>query len=218
MLLLILKIWPFFDYSILPFLGYDADCIPYSGKLSREKTFVDFAVLELFAKVFSVKFWGRGILGVGRQANVLKSLSCLCSSTSSLVIRRYQRLMVRFHRLYLRLVLQPQTRWWNKSSTNPTSQGRNRSVVRTSTSLPLPAGKVELVQRWHPNLLVHVVASNDHLNSVGCSCSSHQWPHPHTIGGTAHATSEQSAKVFSAKFYFPPIHESFLPWKFSAIR
>ena len=30
--------------------------IPYSGKLSREKTFMNFEVLSLFAKVFSVKF------------------------------------------------------------------------------------------------------------------------------------------------------------------
>ena len=30
--------------------------IPYSGTLSREKTFANFAVLWLFAKVFSVKF------------------------------------------------------------------------------------------------------------------------------------------------------------------
>ena len=32
--------------------------IPYSGKLSREKTFMNFEVLSLFAKVFSVKFGG----------------------------------------------------------------------------------------------------------------------------------------------------------------
>ena len=30
--------------------------IPYSGKLSREKTFTNFAVLEPSAKVFSTKF------------------------------------------------------------------------------------------------------------------------------------------------------------------
>ena len=30
--------------------------VPYSGKLSREKAFVNFAVLWLFMKVFSVKF------------------------------------------------------------------------------------------------------------------------------------------------------------------
>ena len=30
--------------------------IPYSGKLSREKTFANFTVLWLFVKVFSVKF------------------------------------------------------------------------------------------------------------------------------------------------------------------
>ena len=32
------------------------DLIPYSGKLLREKTFANFAVLWLFMKVFSVKF------------------------------------------------------------------------------------------------------------------------------------------------------------------
>ena len=32
--------------------------IPYSGKLSWEKTFANFAVLWLLAKVFSVKFGG----------------------------------------------------------------------------------------------------------------------------------------------------------------
>ena len=30
--------------------------LPYSGKLSREKTFANFAVLWLYAKVFSMKF------------------------------------------------------------------------------------------------------------------------------------------------------------------
>ena len=30
--------------------------LPYSGKLSREKTFTNFTVLWLYAKVFSVKF------------------------------------------------------------------------------------------------------------------------------------------------------------------
>ena len=34
--------------------------IPYSGKLSREKTFTNFTVLEPLAKVFSMKF-GRAI-------------------------------------------------------------------------------------------------------------------------------------------------------------
>ena len=32
--------------------------LPYSGILSREKTFVNFVVLWLFAKVFSAKFGG----------------------------------------------------------------------------------------------------------------------------------------------------------------
>ena len=34
------------------------DGIPYSGKLSREKTFANFEVREPSAKVFSTKFWG----------------------------------------------------------------------------------------------------------------------------------------------------------------
>ena len=32
--------------------------VPYSGKLSREKTFMNFEVREPSAKVFSTKFWG----------------------------------------------------------------------------------------------------------------------------------------------------------------
>jgi len=32
--------------------------VPYSGKLSREKTFANFTVLWLYAKVFSTKFGG----------------------------------------------------------------------------------------------------------------------------------------------------------------
>ena len=36
--------------------------VPYSGTLSREKTFADFAVLWLFAKILSAKFGGVSIL------------------------------------------------------------------------------------------------------------------------------------------------------------
>ena len=39
-----------------------AQRIPYNGKLSREKSFVNFTVLCVFAKVFSTKFWGWGPL------------------------------------------------------------------------------------------------------------------------------------------------------------
>ena len=39
--------------------------IPYSGKCSREKTFTNFAVLWLFAKVFSAKFGGVASFGTG---------------------------------------------------------------------------------------------------------------------------------------------------------
>ena len=37
--------------------------ILYSGKLLREKTFANFEVLSLFAKVSSVKFWGMASFG-----------------------------------------------------------------------------------------------------------------------------------------------------------
>ena len=36
--------------------GEGVDQIPYSGKLSREKTFMNFMVLEPPMKVFSIKF------------------------------------------------------------------------------------------------------------------------------------------------------------------
>ena len=40
-----------------------------SGKLPREKIFVNFAVLWLFAKVFSVKFGGMASFGVAQASN-----------------------------------------------------------------------------------------------------------------------------------------------------
>ena len=41
----------------------------YSGKLSREKTFTDFTVLWLFAKVFSAKFGGMASFGAAKASN-----------------------------------------------------------------------------------------------------------------------------------------------------
>jgi len=49
--------------------------IPYSGKLSREKTFANFVVLWLFAKVFSTKFWGVGVLWHGKNEQSVKVFS-----------------------------------------------------------------------------------------------------------------------------------------------
>ena len=43
--------------------------ILYSGKLSREKTITNFAVLWLFAKVFSSKFGGVTFFGVAKASN-----------------------------------------------------------------------------------------------------------------------------------------------------
>ena len=46
--------------------------LPCSGKLSREKTFVNFAVLWLFAKVFSWNFRGVAFFGVAKASNPRK--------------------------------------------------------------------------------------------------------------------------------------------------
>ena len=65
-----------YNISLIPRLqlGYEdisrkcSKYIPYSGKLSREKTFVNFSVLWLFAKVFSVKFGPWHSLAQHKQA------------------------------------------------------------------------------------------------------------------------------------------------------
>ena len=49
--------------------------VPYSGNLSREKTFTNFTVLWLFAKVFSAKFGARHPLAQQNQA-IGKSFLC----------------------------------------------------------------------------------------------------------------------------------------------
>ena len=46
--------------------------IPYSRKLSREKTFANFVVLWLFAKVFFTKFGGMASVGVAKASNPQK--------------------------------------------------------------------------------------------------------------------------------------------------
>ena len=51
---------------------YNMALIPYSGKLSREKTFMNFMVLWLFAKVFSTKFGGMASFGAAKVSNPQK--------------------------------------------------------------------------------------------------------------------------------------------------
>ena len=46
--------------------------VPYSGKLSKEKNFANFAVLWLFAKVFSTKFRGMASFGMAKVSNLWK--------------------------------------------------------------------------------------------------------------------------------------------------
>ena len=47
--------------------------LPYSGKLSREKTFANFAVLWLSVKVFSTKLGGVVSFGIAKASNPRKS-------------------------------------------------------------------------------------------------------------------------------------------------
>ena len=46
--------------------------LPYSGKLSREKTCVMFAVLWLLMKVFSMKFGGLALFGAAKASHLPK--------------------------------------------------------------------------------------------------------------------------------------------------
>ena len=46
--------------------------IPYSGKLSREKPFVNFIILWLVAKVFSAKFGGMASVGVPKLIGAIR--------------------------------------------------------------------------------------------------------------------------------------------------
>ena len=55
----------------IPFCVY-VGRIPYSGKLSREKTFANFVVLWLFATVFSVKFGSVASFGAAKASNLRK--------------------------------------------------------------------------------------------------------------------------------------------------
>ena len=48
--------------------------VPYSGKLSRVRTFMNFAVLWLFVKVFSAKFGNEMFFGTAKLSNLQFSL------------------------------------------------------------------------------------------------------------------------------------------------
>ena len=52
--------------------SFSALVIPYSGKLSREKTFANFAVLWPFTKVFSAKSGGVASFGAAQASNPRK--------------------------------------------------------------------------------------------------------------------------------------------------
>ena len=53
----------------------DQDVIPYSRKLLKEITFVNFIVLWLFVKFLSMKFGGRGVLWHGMSEQSTKVFS-----------------------------------------------------------------------------------------------------------------------------------------------
>ena len=56
-------------------IRWHATTLPYSGKLSREKTFANFVVVWLFVKVFSAKFWGMVSFGAAKVSNPRKFFS-----------------------------------------------------------------------------------------------------------------------------------------------
>ena len=55
---------PVILYQVISLVG-----IPYSRKLLREKTFANFVVLWLFAKIFSAKFGGVASFGATQASN-----------------------------------------------------------------------------------------------------------------------------------------------------
>ena len=81
----------------------DGKQILYSGKLSREKTFANFTVFWLFAKVFSTKFGGVVSLSMARVSNPRKFcpqksyFSPICEKFSPWKVSRYM-----VHQLVLR--------------------------------------------------------------------------------------------------------------------
>ena len=61
------------EYVLLHLISYiRLFLVPYSGKLSREKIFANFAVLWLFVTVFLHEIWGCGILWHGKVSNLRK--------------------------------------------------------------------------------------------------------------------------------------------------
>ena len=61
------------EYVLLHLISYiRLFLVPYSGKLSREKIFANFAVLWLFVTVFLHEIWGCGILWHGKVSNPRK--------------------------------------------------------------------------------------------------------------------------------------------------
>ena len=73
--------------------------IPYSGKLSREKTFANFMVLWLFAKFFSTKSGGVASFGMAQASNPRKfspsKVSRYTVDVSSLNVWLYTRILGR---------------------------------------------------------------------------------------------------------------------------
>ena len=65
----------------------DNEQLPYSGKLSREKTFTNFSFVAI-RKTFLCKIWGCGILWCEKSEQSLLKVSCymVCHHSKSLVI------------------------------------------------------------------------------------------------------------------------------------
>ena len=61
--------------------------LPCSGKLLREKTFVNFTVLWLFAKVFSMKFEGVASFSAAQTSNPQKFSPSKVSHCTVLIVQ-----------------------------------------------------------------------------------------------------------------------------------
>ena len=60
--------WP--GYEVIGGKGGERTAVPYSRKFSREKTFTNFEILQLFPKVFSTKFGGVALFGGTSEQSV----------------------------------------------------------------------------------------------------------------------------------------------------
>ena len=84
---------------------YGWSAIPYSGKLLREKNFVNFTALWLFTKVFSAKFGGLVSFGAAKVSNPRKFSLYFSLIHKSFHFQKFLTIRYIFeHKMYLALL------------------------------------------------------------------------------------------------------------------